>query len=238
MYPIYESYKKATNAVVRWVATAAAAAAASGNASGHDGTKWTLSELKSAATTIAKSKTTKVPLRISYALQDAIEARKEITVFYKQRTEIGRAETSTHERFTETYVMLRLAEKGSYYRLILFARLKTIGKVLCRSSKTPAARDRLLETEQPKPLPVTSTNVYESLALFPTDDTNLSFQDPPAAEEKTCESDGEAKHLPAKSPEQTLGLKDDALADVFEIYHVVTVSVPRTARTPISRVAR
>lgn len=67
------------------------------------------------------------------------------------------------------------------------------------------------------------TNAYESLALVPTKDTNASAEDA-AAEEGTCTSDEESSHLPAKSPEQSFGLKDDGLADMFEIYYVVTVS--------------
>lgn len=99
LYPAYASYKKATHAVVRWLASAG-----SDNDMGSDGTNWTLNELKRAATTIAKSKTTDIPLRISCAFQDAIETRKEITIFYKQHTKIDSIETRKHEAFTETYV--------------------------------------------------------------------------------------------------------------------------------------
>lgn len=99
LYPVYESYKKATNAVVTWIATAA-----SGSGMGPDGTKWTLKELSLAAKTIAKSKPTDIPPRIPCAFQDAIEARKGITGFYKQHTGIDSIETRKHEKFTETYV--------------------------------------------------------------------------------------------------------------------------------------
>ena len=98
LYPVYASYKKATNAVVRWIATAA-----SGNDLGPDGTKWTLKELRLAAINITKSKGTDIPLRIPCAFQNAIEARKEITVFYRQNTKIDSIETKKHEKFTKTY---------------------------------------------------------------------------------------------------------------------------------------
>lgn len=57
LYPVYASYKKATNAVVRRIATAA-----SGNELGPDGTEWTLKELRLVATNIAKFKGTDIPL--------------------------------------------------------------------------------------------------------------------------------------------------------------------------------
>lgn len=98
LYPVYASYKKDTNAVVRWIATAA-----SDHELGPDGTKWTLKELRLAATTIAESKRTDIPLSIPYAFQNAIEARKDINSFYKQHTKIDSNETKKHEKFTETY---------------------------------------------------------------------------------------------------------------------------------------
>ena len=98
LYPIYASYKKATNAIVIWIATAA-----SGKYLGQDGAKWTLKELRRAATTIAKSNCTDIPLRIPHAFQDAIEARKEITTFYKQHTKIDSIGIKKQENSTETY---------------------------------------------------------------------------------------------------------------------------------------
>ena len=98
LYPIYASYKKTTNAVVRWIATAA-----NGNDLGPDGTKWTLKEMKRAATVIAKSKCMDMPLEIPRAFQEAIAARKKITIFYKQHTNMDSIETKKHENFTETY---------------------------------------------------------------------------------------------------------------------------------------
>ena len=95
--PFYVSYKKATNAVVRWIATAA-----SGNELGPDGTNWTLKQLRGAATTIAKSKCMDIPWRIPYAFQNAIEARRDITSFYKRHIKIDSVETQKHEKFTET----------------------------------------------------------------------------------------------------------------------------------------
>lgn len=98
-YPVYASYKKATYAGVMWIATAA-----SDNDLGEDGTKWTQKELRRAATIVAKSKCMDIPLRIPCAFQDAIEARKEITIFYKQHTKIDSIETRKHEAVTETRV--------------------------------------------------------------------------------------------------------------------------------------
>ncbi len=99
LYPVYTSYKKATNAVVRWIATAAG-----GHELGPDGTKWSLKELRLAAKTIAKSKCMEIPPRIPCAFQNAMTARKEISLFYKQHTKIDSVETKKHETFTETYV--------------------------------------------------------------------------------------------------------------------------------------
>lgn len=65
--------------------------------------KGTFKELRRAATTIAKSKCTDVPLRIPYAFQDAIEARKEITTFYKQHTKIDSIGIKKHENSTDIY---------------------------------------------------------------------------------------------------------------------------------------
>ncbi|KAL9135055.1 MAG: hypothetical protein Q9175_003761 [Cornicularia normoerica] len=87
---------KATEAVVRWIATAA-----SGNDLGPDSTTWPLRELRLIANTIAKSKTTNSPLRIPYAFQDAVNTPKEITVFYKQHTKIDSIETNKYEKFTQ-----------------------------------------------------------------------------------------------------------------------------------------
>ena len=78
--------------------------------------------------------------------------------------------------------------------------------------------------EPKRQLPLTSTNIYETLALVPSNDINMSAEDP-AAEEGTRASDGKTRsHRSAESPKQTFGLKDDGLADTFEVYSVVTVS--------------
>lgn len=97
LYTVYASYKKATEAVVRWIATTA-----SGIDLGQDGTKLTLKELMRAAITIEKSNCTYIPPRIPRAFRDAIIARKEITAFYKKHTKINNMETKKHEKFTET----------------------------------------------------------------------------------------------------------------------------------------
>ncbi|KAL9064481.1 MAG: hypothetical protein Q9161_008856 [Pseudevernia consocians] len=89
LYPIYESYKKATNAIVRWIATAA-----SGSGMGPDDTKWR-------AESSTKSKPTDIPPRIPCAFQDAIEARKEI--IGKQHTKIDSVKTKKYKKLTETY---------------------------------------------------------------------------------------------------------------------------------------
>lgn len=77
--------------------------------------------------------------------------------------------------------------------------------------------------EQTRPLPLTLTNAYESLALVPTTDTNALTGDP-AAEDGACASHGESSSSSAESPEQSFGLKDDGLAEMFEIHCVVRVS--------------
>lgn len=84
-------------------------------------------------------------------------------------------------------------------------------------------RDRAPVIEITTPPPLTLTNTYETLALVPTHDIHVSNKDH-AAKEALCASDGKASHPPAEYPEQSFGLKDDGLADMFEIYYTVTVS--------------
>lgn len=67
------------------------------------------------------------------------------------------------------------------------------------------------------------TNAYDSLALYPINNTCVLVDDV-AAEGAACASDGEASHPSAESPEKSFGMKDDGLANMFEIYYIVTVS--------------
>ena len=105
---------------------------------------------------------------------------------------------------------------------LIFSRLKVIYKLLCgSSSSTTKDRAPVIEIMKPPPLPL--TNTYETLALVPIHDAHVSNEDN-AAEKAICASDGEASHPVAECPEQSFGLKDDSLADMFETYYAVTVS--------------
>ena len=77
--------------------------------------------------------------------------------------------------------------------------------------------------ETTRQLPPTLKKAYEPLALIPTKDTHVS-NEVYAAEEAKCSSDGKACHPSTESFEHKLGLKDDYLASMFEIYYVVNVS--------------
>lgn len=79
----------------------------------------------------------------------------------------------------------------------------------------------MIETARSRPLAL--TNTYQSLALNPTKDIHVSIDDI-VTEEAVCASHGEASHPSAGSPNKSFGLKNDDLADMFEIYHIVTVS--------------
>ena len=105
---------------------------------------------------------------------------------------------------------------------LMLSRLKVIYNLLCGPS-FPTTRDRAPVIEIMTPPALTLTNTYEMLARVPIHDTHVPTKNH-AAKEASYASDGKASHLPAECPERSFGLKDDGLADMFEIYYAVTVS--------------
>ena len=88
LFQTFRRYKKATVAVVSWLAA------------DQDGSTWSLDNLMQAALA-TKAKNVKIPPEISYAFELAIGARTEISGYFKQRVETKDASTLSHEHFTK-----------------------------------------------------------------------------------------------------------------------------------------
>lgn len=90
LFQTFRRYKKATGAVVSWLAGTA----------DQDGSTWSLDNMMQAALA-TKARSVKIPLEISYAFELAIGARTEISAYFKQKVGIKDASTVSHEHFTK-----------------------------------------------------------------------------------------------------------------------------------------
>ena len=88
LFQTFRRYKKATGAVVSWLAA------------DQDGSTWSLDNMMLAALA-TKAKNAKIPLEIFYAFELAIGARTEISAYFKQKVGIKDASTLSHEYFTK-----------------------------------------------------------------------------------------------------------------------------------------
>ena len=91
LFQVFRRYKKATGAVVSWLAA------------GQDGSTWSLNDLMQAAVA-TKTKNLGIPAQISQAFELAIGARTEISGYFTNKIGIKDASTLSHEHFTKTYV--------------------------------------------------------------------------------------------------------------------------------------
>ncbi|CAD6585577.1 MAG: hypothetical protein ASARMPREDX12_002061 [Alectoria sarmentosa] len=101
LFQTFRRYKKATGAVVSWLAE------------DQDGTTWSLDDLMQAALA-TKTKNIRIPPKISQAFELAIGARTEISDYFTQKVGIKDASTLSHEHFTKTlrsiYKLLRFPQ--------------------------------------------------------------------------------------------------------------------------------
>lgn len=88
LFQTFRRYKKATGAVVTWLAA------------DQDGSSWSLSDSMQAALA-SKTNNRKIPQEISYAFELAIEARIEISGYFTPKVGIKDASTLSHEYFTK-----------------------------------------------------------------------------------------------------------------------------------------
>ncbi len=88
LFQTFRRYKKATGAVVTWLAA------------DQDGSTWSLDDLMQAALA-TKKKNVKMPPKISCAFELAIRARTEISGYFTQKAGFKDASTLSHEYFTK-----------------------------------------------------------------------------------------------------------------------------------------
>lgn len=88
LFQIFRRYKKATCAVVSWLAD------------GQDASTWSLDDMRKAALA-SKTKSSKISQEVACAFELAIGARTEITVYFTRKTGIKDASTLSHEHFTK-----------------------------------------------------------------------------------------------------------------------------------------
>lgn len=204
LFQTFRRYKKATGAVVSWLAE------------DQDGTTWSLDDLMQAALA-TKTKNIRIPPEISQAFELAIGARTEISDYFTQKVGIKDASTLSHEHFTKTWVispsMLSTVTESS--------RLRSIYKLL-RFPQHAIAKNRCSSTLGPQSSSMFA-NAFEELTLVAPE------SEPPSSGNSTPTEDA-TLHATSEVPvEDTAGpsfvLKDDHLARDFELFNAISVSI-------------
>ena len=201
LFQTFRRYKKATGAVVSWLAE------------DQDGTTWSLDDLMQAALA-TKTKNIRIPPKISQAFELAIGARTEISDYFTQKVGIKDASTLSHEHFTKTWVI----SPSTLSTVTESSRLRSIYKLL-RFPQDAIAKNSTLGPQSSSMF----ANAFEELTL-------VAPESEPSSSGNSTPTGDATLHATSEDPvEDTAGpsfvLKDDHLARDFELFHAISVSI-------------
>ena len=187
-YKVFRKYKKATSKVIQWLTVVAGV-----------NTNLSLNELRQTAE-ITKSRRVEIPTEILWAFELAIDARTDISEYFKQMTGFKDEKTHSHEHFTKT--------------------LKLIYKLL--RGKQQSAGSKMTSASSKGQQPTKSQNRYDHLPKVSNEPEVEIF----AAAEDNAAVLGEEPTSSVEEPlEPELSLKDDDMVKDFELYYVISVSL-------------